>query len=170
MTSSNTADGADAHIEQHCARHDIAVVSLGNTLRADDAVASAVVAALPKKDNLCVLEAGLYTRDIPTFLSGHRVGIIVDAMRSNSNQPTEVIHLDSSNLRVNLTCCHALSWLDELSLFGPKAKLQKRLIFFGIAVSDTEWRQGLSQQMQQSVPQLVDKLSDLITAEAGSRA
>lgn len=165
-----TPDTSIANLQlRHCAAHRIALVCLGNSLRADDAIASALLSGLHPslKAAACILDAGSYTADIPKFLHDHQIGIVIDACASqNAYEPDEPIiielHPDNGAPSVYLNSVHGFSWYDELVLSRHLVHLPPQMVFFGIPVRDTSWRQGLSTTMQNRLPHLLSRLTDYL--------
>lgn len=177
MTSVNNSDVACPFL-RHARAHEIAVVCLGNTLRADDGVGAMLVSGLTAElqSQICILDAGCYTRDLPAFLSGHHTGIIVDAVEPGSSQALDkpvIVDLTGAKqqaaLDLNMDCCHALSWFHELIICKDQVTLPSRLMFFGVPAVDTGWRQGLSDDMKNRLPGLIHQLGTLIEDERASK-
>lgn len=153
---------------KHATAHKVALVALGNSLRGDDAIGAHLLAAIPAElsAKLCMFNAESCTRDVPEFLHGHKLGIIVDAAGSNSD---ELIVVDLSDInqqdKIAIDCSHALSWLDEIVLFRESFVLPQRLLFVGVPAYDTQWRQGLSTTLHAKLPQLNKQLCELIARE-----
>jgi hydrogenase maturation protease len=164
----HTAIPAHPNQLKHAASHAVALAALGNPLRGDDAIGSYLLAGLPVqlRAGLCTLDAGSYTRDLPEFLHGHKVGIIVDAAESTGG---ELVVFDLSDMtqshNVSLDCSHALSWLDEIVLYQKEFAIPKHLLFVAVPTYDTGWHEGLSQALQVKLPQLVKQLCQLIEPE-----
>jgi hydrogenase maturation protease len=148
---------------KHSTAHDVALVALGNSLRGDDAIASHLLAGLPSglSGSLCILDAGSYTRDLPAFLHGHRVGLIIDAAECDEMVIIDLFDI-AQRQKVLLDCSHALSWLDEIVLYQAEFTIPSHLLFIGVPVFDTGWREGLSKAAREKLPLLVSQLCELI--------
>ena len=153
----------------HARRHDLALVTVGNTLRADDGVGRRLLANLPSdiKDSICMFDAGIYTSSIPLFIDGHKTGIVLDAFKGavDDSDPDSVV-IDISDLSTTRTLSldrtHAISWLNELVLCRETVTLPARLLFFGVSAVETGWSEGLSVPMTLKLQHLTDTLSALI--------
>ncbi len=156
---------------KHAAAHAVAVVTLGNPLRGDDAIATHLLAGLPAElsETLCILDAGSYTRDLPDFLHNHDLGIVTDATASN-----DTVILDLSDLaqchQIMPDCSHALSWLDEIVLFKHEFSIPQRLLFVGLPTYESGWHEGLSTQARAKLPSLIKQFCELIEHERADNA
>ena len=157
---------SDSQQLRHNQPHRVALVALGNSLRADDGVCGQLLAMLPAglRDQVCLLDAGCYARDIPAFVAGHRTGIVIDAISAANT--SEMVIVDLGDVAtIEPDCTHALSWLDELLLAKTKVELPSRLLFVGIPVCDVGWRIGLSDEIKERLPELVLRLQQIIEME-----
>lgn len=147
----------------------LAVVTIGNPLRGDDGVATAICSAMPEATtrDVCRFDLGTYTGFLGDCLSGHKAAIIIDST-SNGTAPGTVSILDLGTLLdrtapLALRSCHGFSLADELRLAKKHAHLPKRIIFFGVEIADIDWNEKLSPALQEQLPHLVLSLSNLVT-------
>ncbi len=146
-------------------RKRIALISIGSVLRGDDGIAQAVCAELP--DSILAdtmhYDLELKTQLIGDCLLGAEAALIVDATKNGSAAGTSTILNLSPVLnkaqQLLLRSCHSLSFLDELRILERQGQVMPaKLVFFGIEVLDTGWKEGLSPDLQEKLPELREKL------------
>lgn len=146
----------------------LAIITIGNTLRKDDGIATVVCDLLPAHLRVatCRFDLGLHTGYILECMTGHRVAIIIDAMRNGAEAGTVAL-IEISNLKtaadsLRITSCHGISWMDELRLFARHEDLPSTILFFGVEIGSSEGEEGITSNLQENLPFIVRKLSCLI--------
>lgn len=168
LNSSNSFHCAENNVSEI---HDLCIITIGNSLRTDDGVASALCDAMEDvvlDDDVCRFDLGTHTGYLADCLRGHKAAIIIDCTKSGAEPGTvtitDLVSVLGKHARTpTLNSTHALSFLEELQLIKRNGELPKTLILFGIEASDVEWSSGLSDEMNQKLPSLVSRLTVLIT-------
>lgn len=150
-------------------REQIVVISIGSPLRGDDGVAQAVCSGLPQA---VLAEIKLYDLELKTQMIGQclqnaRAALIVDATRNGTAAGSLTIldlhPLLNSQQKLSLRSCHSLSFLDELKILAQEGQaLPEQLVFLGIEASDRGWQEGLSAELHAKLPELRQKLKELL--------
>ncbi len=148
----------------------LVLLTIGNSLRGDDGMAAMLCDMLPSSSlkEVCRFDLGLHTSLIAECLSGHKAAIIIDST-SNGTAPGTVSIVDLAILvertsPINIGSCHGLSVADELRLAKRTQRLPKRMVFFGVEISEVAWSQKLSSSLERNLPHVSEKLSVLIQA------
>lgn len=147
----------------------IAVIAIGNTLRGDDGVGMALMRSLRNKfsTDICCFDLGPYSSYVSKCLSGHDAAIVIDST-GNGTSPGTITVLDlAASLKFNrlthLNSSHGASLADELRIAASTHKLPANLIFFGIEGGQTTDAAGLSEGLNQSMPDIADRFLQLLT-------
>lgn len=145
----------------------LAVIAIGNSLRTDDGAGQALLktAGETVAGDCCSFVLGTKVQFLPDCLTGHRAGIIIDAMYSGL-QPgaSTVIDLHSvlkNEKETTIDSCHGLSLIDELKLASLKNDLPEKLLLFGIEAESDDWGQGISRAVKDMLPELASKLAKI---------
>lgn len=157
-------------IHAHCKSPEgLCVVTVGNSLRSDDGIASELCDTLPSSllTQVCRFDLGTHTGYLADCLLGHKVAIIIDCTR-NGTEPGTVTILDLSSVvnrsaKADIASCHSFSFLDELLLAAKQQQLPERMVFFGVEASNVDWSEKLSSEMKKTFPLLMSRLSFLIS-------
>lgn len=139
------------------------VLALGNTLRGDDGVATAVLQAilahptLPEKIDL--VDGGTPGLETALLLEGYVRAIIIDAadmglaagawrrfLPGNGRLPARDAHLTGT--------MHTAGLAEALALGDALGILPSEVIVYGIQPADIGWQEGLSAAVQTAVPQV----------------
>lgn len=146
----------------------LALISIGNSLRGDDGVASVLCDSLSGKtlQMVCRFDLGCFTANIGDCLPGHRYCIIVDSMVASSPIGTVlVIDLLTAVRKPSwpvLQSSHGFSLLDELRIASARIQLPERVVFFGIEVGTNDWSSALTASMKERLARLVDELTAVV--------
>jgi hydrogenase maturation protease len=168
-----------------CPHHDstnragLAVIAIGNTLRADDGIGKLLSEKLPEplSDQVCRFNIESTTQLVTNCLHCHKAAIIIDAMFSGG-KPGEstVIDLHAVVRQTKagvVNSCHGLSIIDELRIASLTSNLPDRLVFFGIEAECADWGAGISESVKERFPELVlelGKVTQDLLDEAASHA
>ncbi len=112
----------------------LCIVTVGNSLRGDDGIASALCENLPATvlSDVCVFNLGTYTSYLSDCLKGHKAAIIIDST-CDGLSPGSVSIIDLHALlegpNLNINSSHGFSVADELKLAKQLGSLPIRLIF-----------------------------------------
>ena len=147
----------------------LALISIGNTLRADDGVATVLCKALPQEllARVCSFDLGTHTGLLAECLRGHKAAIIVDSTK-NDFAPGSVSMLNLQSVLerpslLSVESSHGFSFFDELRICSSGEALPERLLFFGVEASSIAWSEKLSDALETKVPQIIQRLSLLVT-------
>jgi len=136
------------------------VLGLGNVLRADDGLGSAVIDWLsqrPLPREVVVQDGGTPGLELVLTLSGYPRALIVDAADLH-RAPGQWARLtrqqvQSADAEAGLSLHHA-GLAEALALGEELGTLPAELIIFGIQPAGLDWESGLSPQAQAAVPQV----------------
>lgn len=168
----------------------VALVSIGNSLRADDGVGAVLTAGLSAdlRQALCIFDLGLMTSCLAEALNGHRTALIIDAVHATGSPSPGQVHVAylsglfentplsvggaqgpgaavSSLVSVATRTSHGISWLEELSLVSKNAGFPERLYFFGVEAADDSVGQDLSRELSDKLPVIQEQLSHILRRE-----
>jgi len=146
----------------------LALVTIGNPLRADDGIGMAVCDALPPDilNETCRFDLGSFTYFLIDCMVGHKSAIVIDSTMSE-NPAGSVIVLDlaevlSARSPLKLHFSHGFSLLDELRVGQWRGLLPEKLFFVGIEAASTDWSERLSGVLTGKMPELVSEVSKII--------
>lgn len=161
------------HVPRRC-RHSelespagLCIVTVGNSLRGDDGIASALCQSLPETvlSDVCLFNLGPYTSYLSDCLKGHKAAIIIDST-CDGLSPGSVSIVDLHALlegpNVNINSSHGFSVADELKLAKQLGNLPNRLIFFGVEIGEVNWKETISPALKEKLPLLVSNLAFLV--------
>ncbi|MBI5030904.1 MAG: hydrogenase maturation protease [Chloroflexi bacterium] len=140
------------------------VLGLGNLLQCDDGVGCRVAQALEQRvlpTDVEVLDAGTPGIGLLNLMQDRQRVIIIDAAEMGL-QPGEFkrfgaedVQLTGSKERISL---HRTGIVDTLAL-AQQLKIElPKLVFFGIQPEKIDWQDGLSPQVQATVPRIVESI------------
>lgn len=149
--------------------HGLCLVTIGNVLRTDDGIASALCNSIPGHTllDVCRFDLGTHTGYLADCLKSHKAAIIIDCTKSGAEPGTVTITdllsvLNKHARTPMLKSTHALSFLEELMLIKRSGELPKTLVLFGIEASSDEWSCALSEELKGKLPALALRLSLLV--------
>jgi hydrogenase maturation protease len=136
------------------------VLGLGNTLRADDGLGSAVIdwlAQRPLPPDVVVLDAGTPGLELVLTLADYPRALIVDAAELH-RAPGQWARLNRQQVEpadagAGLSLHHA-GLAEALALGEELGMLPAELIIIGIQPARLDWTPGLSPEAQAAVPQV----------------
>ena len=137
------------------------VLGLGNTLRGDDGVGSAVIASLQTEQSLPpevdLLDAGTPGLDIVLLLEGYRRALIVDAANMGCAPgqwrrfAAESLMLENGNGGLQGTL-HNAGLVEALQLANALNTAPPELIIYGVQPENLDWTVGLSEAVREAIP------------------
>lgn len=145
----------------------LCIVTVGNSLRGDDGIASALCEHLPATvlSDVCVFNLGTYSNYLSDCLKGHKAAIIIDST-CDGLSPGSVSIIDLHALlegpNLNINSSHGFSVADELKLAKQLGSLPNRLIFFGVEIGEVNWKETISPALKEKLPLLVSNLAFLV--------
>jgi hydrogenase maturation protease len=146
----------------------VLILGLGNTLRGDDGVGPAVIAALSLMDlppHVELLDGGTPGLETVLLLEGPDRVIIVDAadMGLEPGQwrrfTPDTAEIKSSEEKLQGTL-HAAGLAEALALAAALEKLPSTLIIYGIQPQSLGWSQELSDPLQVALPALCEEIRE----------
>ncbi len=152
---------------QHLEPASLCIVTIGNSLKGDDGIASALCEKLPESvlSDVCLFDLGPYTSYLSDCLKGHKAAIIIDTT-CDGLSPGSVTIVDLQALlegpKLNINSSHGFTVADELTLAKQRGTLPNRLIFFGVEIGEVNWKEKISPALQEKLPLLVSNLAFLI--------
>lgn len=137
------------------------VLALGNSLRGDDGVGTAVLQRLQSQpdlaDGIDLLDGGTPGLETALLLEGYRRVIIIDAaemglaagewrrfLAADGRLPAQEAHLRGT--------LHTAGLAEALALGDALGILPSEIVVYGIQPADVGWREGLSEAVATAVP------------------
>lgn len=145
----------------------LCIVTVGNSLRGDDGIASAMCDQLPPRvlSDVCRFDLGTYTSYLSDCLKGHKAAIIIDST-CDGLSPGSVSIIDLNSVlegpSLDIKSTHGFSVVDELKLASQLGALPNRLIFFGVEICETNKKDQISPALKAKLPQLASNLAFLV--------
>jgi len=149
-------------------RYPIGLATIGNSLRADDDIASRVCDALPAAalKYVCRYDLGTYTSFLGECLRRHKAAIVIDATENGTTAGAittiKIEALLKGDRSIKVSSSHGFSFLDELRLYHRSTELPNQFYFFGIEAKSIDWSENLSPELEAKIPQLAQSLESLI--------
>ncbi len=139
-----------------------AIIGLGNPIRADDGIGIRLIKEIRKKDlppDVEVFDSGNRVMRLLHLLNDLEIAVIVDAVHFGGNpgdfvffSPEEVKSLNTSKNT------HDTNILEVLELSKTLNKESKEIIIMGIEPKDTSFEEGISQELKDRLPEMIDEL------------
>jgi hydrogenase maturation protease len=136
------------------------ILGIGNPLRGDDGLGSAVIEWLHEHKlpaQVLAAEGGTAGLDLVTLLTGYRRAIIVDAAEVG-RAPGDWLRytLDAVQLkeRESKLSLHAAGLAEALALGAALGTLPAEVIIYGVQPAQLDWAIGLSDKVQLAVPRV----------------
>ena len=147
------------------------ILGLGNPLRGDDGLATAVLDALtqmPLPPAVTLLDSGTPGLDLLLLWEGYSRVIIVDAALMDLPPGTwrrfvladVIIRSENTALQGTL---HAAGLAEALALADALEALPEQLIIYGVQPQDVAWRPGLSAAVAATIPEICTAICQEIT-------
>lgn len=140
------------------------VLGIGNPVLGDDAVGIIVANKVKEKKlkNVDVETANTIGLEIINIISDYDRVFVVDAIKTGNGKAGEIHKFGSENLRQ--TMGHSVHDIDLSTMLKTGEKLgikMPEIIIYGLEVSDTDrLREGLSKDVEESVPAVVEKIME----------
>lgn len=147
----------------------LALITIGNQLKGEHDIAAALCDILPEADikDVCRFDLGSYTGFLADCLAGHKAAIIIDSTSNGTAAGTmSIVDLSLALDRAKppiIQSRHGASLVDELRLTKQAGKLPKRIIFFGVELSDSNGTEPVVAVLKQPLEDTVKKLSLLVS-------
>jgi hydrogenase maturation protease len=145
------------------------VLALGNPLRGDDGVGTAVLNALPAlPPGVTGLDGGTPGLGLVLSLQGYDRAIIIDAAEMGETPGTwrrftaDSLQTTDSDLRGTL---HDAGLAEALLLGEALRTLPPEIIIFGIQPSEVGWSSGLTPAVAAAIPGLCEAIIGLLAIE-----
>jgi hydrogenase maturation protease len=147
----------------------IAVIACGNLLRGDDGVGAYLLMELAKSGipaGVALIEAATATLDILSYVEHADKVLIIDAVMGG-NPPGTIYRVpidELASVPSNLTL-HDLSPLDILAIGRSMRgkEFTDRLVILGVEVKSTQFKLGLSPEVEEALPRLVALVREEMT-------
>lgn len=157
--------------------HGTLVLSLGNPLRHDDGVGSAVVKQLASMDclpqDVTLVDGGGAGLDLILRMQDFRRVILVDAADLGLQAGEwACISLSISQAKYQCadrpTSAHILGLAETLNIGRAMGLLPPEILFFGVQPRETGWFPGLSECVQSAVQEICARIAEALTNALGS--
>jgi hydrogenase maturation protease len=163
-TVNDTTPSDSSFLRRPSGRSNIRIIGLGNEWRGDDA--AGLVAARRLRDRIGegaqIIEAQQAGTDLLDLMDGARGVLLIDAV-SSGKTPGTIHRLDASTSPIawNLACrsTHGVGVAETIELGRTLGRLPDRVIIYGIEVAETGWGPSLSQQVEEAVDQVVERVT-----------
>ena len=147
-----------AKMKKQNIKKDILVVGVGNILLGDEGVGVHVIRELKKlelPENVEVLDMGVATFSLPSYLGERKKIILVDAVEGGGEVgeiyrilPEEIKKREQGFL--SLHEMSIASTLDTLQLEG----IPRKIVILGVEVGEIKWGMELSSRLKEKLPQI----------------
>jgi len=145
---------------------DMLILGLGNVLRGDDGVATAVISTLQSQslpDGVDLVDGGTAGLEIVLLLKEYRRVIVVDAAEMGLEAGEwRVFEGSSSIIPSNPSCMngtlHGAGFAEALALAEALGTLPEELLVFGVQPERVDWGEELSERVKTAVPSLCQEI------------
>lgn len=151
---------------------DTLILGLGNTLRGDDGIGPAVIAALQSDQRLPsdvdLLDGGTSGLEIVLLLDGYRRAVIVDAANMDCAPgewrrfTAEPLLLADDPMGLQGTL-HNAGLIEALQLAHALGTAPAEIVVFGVQPQNVGWNSGLSDAVRAAVPAVQRAVLDELT-------
>lgn len=141
------------------------ILGLGNLLQCDDGVGCRIAQELERQalpDHVEVIDGGTPGVGLLNLLEGRTRVIIIDAAEMGLNPGefkrfgADQVLLTGSAKRISL---HRTGIADTLALARELKMKLPEIIFFGVQPALIDWQDGLSPQVQEAIPQIIEAIT-----------
>lgn len=145
---------------------DILILGLGNVLRGDDGVGTAVISALQTQslpDEIDLVDGGIAGLEIVLLLQKYNRVIVVDAAEMGLEAgewrafegETAVLPVNPSSMNGTL---HGTGFAEALTLAEALGTLPEELLVFGVQPERVGWGEGLSARVETAVYEVCEAI------------
>ena len=145
---------------------DTLILGLGNVLRGDDGVGTAVISTLQSQslpDGVDLIDGGTAGLEIVLLLKEYRRVIVVDAAEMGLEAgewrafegKTAVLPVNPSSMNGTL---HGTGFAEALALAEALGTLPEELLVFGVQPERVDWGEGLSERVKTAVSPLCEAI------------
>jgi len=142
----------------------ILVLGVGNILLGDDGVGVHVVErmkgmALPQDTE--ILDGGMATSDLLTYMKGRQKVIIIDAIKSSSPAGTifKIPYQDMKDMKKGehdgVCALHQITVIGMLQILESMGNMPDVLVIGIVPKNDTEFSQQLSPEIEEKLPEII---------------
>ncbi len=138
------------------------IVGLGNPLRGDDGIGPRVVEELLQRelpDNVEVVDGGSGGLDLLQLLENREQAVVIDAARMGRDPgqftrfTPEEVHLSPRSFSP-----HHASLVEVMTLAHALGLSLPQIIVFGVQPAKMDWGEGLSPNVENALPELIDAI------------
>jgi hydrogenase maturation protease len=147
----------------------IAVVGVGNAVMGDEGIGVHVVEKLKTVElppEVVVLDGGTHFWGDEAALDGSEKLIIVDAVLGGGAPATiyrfSIDELEDEADDVKLSC-HDMGLIEKLRVSQFAGSSPKEIVIIGVEPAKVEWNTGLSREVEEKVPEIIDAVMAEIT-------
>ncbi len=165
--STSGGERADERRETRGEAHTL-VLALGNPLRGDDGIGTAVLAALREADlpeGVALVDGGTAGLESILLMQGYQRAIVVDAAQMGLEAGAwrrfdlREVTLQAGDLS-QMGTLHAAGLSEALALGEALGVLPPQIVIFGVQPQEVGWEAGLSASVQAALPALVAAIRD----------
>ncbi len=133
------------------------IVGIGNPYRRDDTIGLIIAKQLHNILKYDIVESDGDLLNLIDTLQRYDLVILIDAINLQTS-PGKLHRYDINNLEVEpLTSTHAINIIEVLELIKIIGKMPK-MIFYGIEGKDFEMGEGLSEEVEDSIDDIVNSI------------
>jgi hydrogenase maturation protease len=141
----------------------VLVLGIGNILLSDEGAGVSAVELIRKRfiipNDIETVDGGTIGMELLPYLTGRRLIIIADAVRTG-HPPGTVIRIDDlPAFFQNRTSPHQIGIADALALSSLSGETPPRTVLFGIEPRTIDFGIGLSREVSESLPYLVERIA-----------
>jgi hydrogenase maturation protease len=147
------------------------ILGLGNPLRGDDGLGPRVIVELRRRglpEGVTATDAGTAGLDLLRYLEGWGRVVVVDAV-DVGREPGQFVRFTPSEARFLRSegglSIHDHGLGEAIALASALGRRLPELVVYGLQPMDMAWREGLSPQVEASVPALVEAVLTEVTGD-----
>lgn len=148
----------------------IAVVGVGNAVMGDEGIGVHIVEKLKSIElpsDVVVLDGGTHFWGDEPALDGAEKLIIVDAVLGGGAPGTiyrfSIDELEDEADDVKLSC-HDMGLIEKLRVTQLAGATPEQIVIIGVEPAKVEWNTGLSKEVEEKVPEVIDAVMAEITS------
>ncbi len=140
----------------------VLVLGLGNPLRGDDGIGPRIIEELTRRglpEGVTAQDVGNAGLDLLNLLEGRERTVIIDAAEMG-REPGQFVRFTPDEVRLTQAgdhfSIHNAGLSEALALADALGRTLPDLVIFGVQPAEIDWREGLTQAVEATIPALTD--------------